>query len=113
MPITFTFSELVVGFLAVCAGIVTIAKAIDWIGRAIQRTKKPNRDQNERIERLEQRVNEHDAFFKADKVRLDDIDEGNRVTQRAILALLSHGIDGNDVDGLKKAKDELTAYLTR
>ena len=32
--------------------------------------------------------------------------------QRALLALLSHGIDGNEIDGMRRAKTELETYLT-
>ena len=39
------------------------------------------------------------------------LEEGNKITQRALLALLAHGIDGNDVDAMKKAKTDLTNYL--
>ena len=30
---------------------------------------------------------------------------------KALLALLRHGIDGNDVEGMKKVKSELEQYL--
>ena len=56
---------------------------------------------------------EYDEFFRNDKARLDAIEEGNRVTQKALLALLSHGIDGNDVDSMRQAKGELEEYLIK
>ena len=43
--------------------------------------------------------------------RLNKLEEGNIVTQRALLALLAHGIDGNDIEAMRKAKAELTDYL--
>jgi hypothetical protein len=43
---------------------------------------------------------------------LASIKESNKVTQRAILALLKHSIDGNNTDSLHKAEEELTDYLT-
>ena len=43
--------------------------------------------------------------------RLDKIEEVNTITQRALLALLAHGIDGNDIEAMRKAKAELTDYL--
>ena len=39
------------------------------------------------------------------------LEEENIVTQRALLALLAHGIDGNDIEAMRKAKTELTDYL--
>ena len=61
-------------------------------------------DHGERLARVEARA-------QSNTHRLDAIEEGSRVTQRAILALLSHGIDGNDIDAMKAAKKELQEYL--
>ena len=50
-------------------------------------------------------------MFSNDNDRIEGIERGNRVTQRALLALLSHGIDGNEIDAMSKAKEELENYL--
>ena len=54
---------------------------------------------------------EYDARFGRDKTKIETIEEGNKVTQKALLALLEHSIDGNNTDGLKKAKESLSQYL--
>lgn len=41
----------------------------------------------------------------------NQIDEGNRVTQEAMLALIDHAIDQNHTDKLIEAKDALQKYL--
>jgi len=46
-----------------------------------------------------------------DNTRLDEIEQGNRVTVKALLALLKHAIDGNEIKGLKDATTELNDYL--
>jgi len=46
-----------------------------------------------------------------DKKRLDSLDEGNRATQRALLALLDHGIDGNNIEQMQHAKEALQNHL--
>ena len=48
---------------------------------------------------------------REDYERLNQLEEGNAITQRALLALLAHGIDGNDIEAMKQAKAELTDYL--
>ncbi len=109
--ISFTPAQLFAGILAVCAGISCIAAAIGWVVKGVQAAKAPAKKVEERLAALEKNQEEHMAFFKKDKDRLDAIEEGSRVTQRAILALLSHGIDGNDIDAMKAAKKELQEYL--
>lgn len=109
--ISFTPAQLLASILGICVGISTIAAAIGWVVKGIQAAKAPAKKVEERLSALEKQQEEYMVFFKKDKDRLDAIEEGSRVTQRAILALLSHGIDGNDIDAMKAAKKELQEYL--
>lgn len=52
-----------------------------------------------------------DELFANDKARLDRIDAGQRVEQQGILALLDHGLDGNNVAQMEKAKVALQEHL--
>ena len=113
IPITTTFGQIVGGFLAVCAGIATVAAAVSWIVKAVVRLRKPNKDQNARLDAMEAKMKEYDTFFQRDKERLDGIEEGNRVIQRGVLALLSHSLDGNNTKGMEDAQKEITEYLIR
>lgn len=97
--------------LAICSAIVVIAGAMTVIVNLITKATAPNKTQNARLDAIELRLDRHDELFKNDLNRFEGLEEGNRVTQRAILALLSHGIDGNDIEGLRKAKDDLQQYL--
>ena len=99
-PIIFTISDIV--WLA--GAIVTISAAVTVIVRMITRILKPNQKQDERLEELERRS-------KSDAERLERIEESTAIMQSALLALLAHGIDGNDVEAMKDAKTELTNYL--
>ena len=83
---------------------MAISGAINVVAKAVERMRKPNKTQNERLEVLEKRA-------KSDFERLERIEEGNVIMQRALLALLAHGIDGNDVEAMKRAKAELTDFL--
>ena len=60
---------------------------------------------------LKQRFIEYDTHFSRDLRRIEALEEGNRVTQQVLLALVSHALDGNDVEGLKDARDNLQKYL--
>lgn len=110
---TFTLPELIAGFLAVCGGFSCIVVAFTNAAKMVKAAKAPETRQNERITTLESRCDRFDELLGNDKRRLDHIEDGNRVTQRAILALLRHGIDGNDVDALKAAETELHDFLLK
>ena len=110
-PITFTPHQVLELILWVCGAIVSVSAAVTIIVKAVQKAKTPERTQNERIEKLEKKVEKHDQFFENDNQRLKALEEGNIITQQAILALLSHAINGNDVDSLKSAKNDLERYL--
>jgi hypothetical protein len=99
--------------LAVCGGISCIAAAINWIAKAVKAARAPDQKQNARIKALEDKTKEYDTYFEADKKRLVKLEEGNRITQRALLALLSHGIDGNDVQAMQESKKELQEFLIK
>lgn len=120
--IQFTLSQAWAVVLSITGGIVTIAAAVTVIIKIVKAAKRPNEIQNEEIkaihkrqdrfeERLDNMERDYGEFFRKDKERLDDIEKGNWVIQRAILALLSHGIDGNDIDAMRTAKKELEEYL--
>jgi hypothetical protein len=46
-----------------------------------------------------------------DNDRIKSIEEGNKVTQKALLALMSHALNDKDDSKLLEAKDELERYL--
>lgn len=99
-PIMFTVGDI----LWLAGAIVAISAAVKVIAECIDRMQKPNKTQDERIGKLEKKA-------IADYERLNRIEEGNTITQRALLALLAHGIDGNDIEAMRQAKEELTNYL--
>lgn len=99
-PIVFTVTDI----LWLAGAIVAISGAVKVIVDVSNSLRKPNLTQDIRIAKLEERT---EIIFN----RLNETEEGNAITQRALLALLAHGIDGNDIDAMKRAKEELTDYL--
>ena len=99
--------------LAIAGGISTLAAAGNWVVKFIMAIKAPNAEQDRRLTKLEKHMEEVDTFLARDKVRLDNIEESNRVTQRALLALLAHGIDGNHQSQMEEAKNELELHLIK
>lgn len=97
--------------LAVASAIVLLSNAAKAIASAWQAAKAPNAKQDARLTDLENWRKGVDFKLDNDKKRLDIIDEGNRATQRALLALLDHGIDGNNIKQMEDAKEELRNHL--
>jgi hypothetical protein len=104
-------SDIWATVLAVASAIVLLSNAAEKIGKAIQTAKAPNVKQDERLDKVEKHLEEVDNFLAIDKKRLDSLDEGNRATQRALLALLDHGIDGNNIEQMQHAKEALQNHL--
>ena len=98
---------------SICSLILSIAAVVGIIATAVKRAKAPNALQDERIERCEEDIKGILRRLEKDKSRFDEIEESNKIIMQAILALLSHGIDGNDVEAMKQARDSLQSYLIR
>lgn len=102
---------IVAGVLAVAGAISTLGGAANWVVKLVQVLKAPNAEQDKRLETLEKHMKEVDSFLESDKKHLETIDDSTRVTQRALLALLAHGIDGNHQTQMEEAKKELELHL--
>lgn len=89
--------------IVISAGVLTLFNLVDKIINASRQAKEPLEDIKRRIDVLEQK-----DFEK----RIEELEKGNRILQKSILALLKHSIDGNNTEGLKKAEEELSDYLT-
>lgn len=95
----------------IAAAIVLLANAADKIAAVIKNAKAPNAQQNDRLDALEEAMKQVQQYLTNDKKRLDSLDDGNRITQRALLALLSHGLDGNSIEQMEAAKAALEEHL--
>ena len=117
------FAEFAISFvfaliLGICGAIVTIAAAIGVIAKLIDKAKEPEKEQNERLDAHEKRLNNHDEiiekfkeYFSNDDKRFKEIEESNKITQSALLALLKYSLNGNDTDALRNAERNLEEYL--
>lgn len=112
--IQFTPAQLI----ALAGAIITISTACGVIVNLISKLKEPEKKQDERIGHCEERLNKLDVviekfqgYFSNDDRRFKEIEEGNKITQTALLALLKHSINGNDIKALKDAEKSLEEYL--
>ena len=106
-----THTEIWTLISSVATAIILLANAGEKIIKMVKVAKAPNDQQNDRLSVLEEWRKTVDRKLENDKTHLDNIDAGNRVTQLALLALLDHGIDGNNIDQMQHAKEELQNHL--
>ena len=97
--------------LSGASALVLLANAAEKIGKAIQHAKAPNKHQDERIGALESRMKAVEGKLGDDKEALAALQEGNHAMYKALLALLDHGIDGNNIKQMQDAKSELQEHL--
>lgn len=99
------------GILLVCGGIITIGGAVAVIQKLLKSAKKPQANIKKDIGCIKKTLLDHDRFFKNDKESIEDITKGQEIMFKSHLALISHAIDGNDINQLKKVKSELQTFL--
>lgn len=92
------------GILAIASAVVLLYNAGSVILRTYKAAKAPNEEQNRRLTDLERWKESVDK-------KLENDHESNRVTQQALIALLDHGIDGNNIKQMQQAKEELQMHL--
>ena len=107
----FNIATIVALVLAVAGGISTLGSAANWLVKLVQVFKAPNAEQDKQIAELQEWRKGVDQKLDNDNRRLNRSEESDRVTQRALLALLAHGIDGNHQTQMEKAKAELEMHL--
>ena len=104
-------TEIVSQAASICSLILSSVAVVGLIITGIKKAKAPTALQNERLDDLEKAVKRHDELFLNDLRRFESMEAGNRIMQKCMLSLLSHGIDGNDIDGMRAARMELQEYL--
>ncbi len=106
-----TAANLWAWLLAAASALVLLSNAGEKIVKAVKAAKAPNAAQDERLDDLEEWRKIVDGKLNRDNARLEAIEEGTRASQRALLALLDHGIDGNNIKQMQDAKTALTNHL--
>ena len=106
-----TLGDIICTVLCASSAFVVIASAIEKLAFTAKHIKAPYKEQSARIDMIEKRLTDAERKLVCDNDRFSDTEESMRLTQLAILALLDHGIDGNNKEGLKRAKEELQSYL--
>lgn len=99
------------GILALAGAISTIGTAVEKIVKVVRAAKAPAQQQNAEIEEIKDRLDKVERKLENDKEQIADAKECNHVLTKGMLALLEHGINGNNIDQMRDAKNGVEAYL--
>ena len=97
--------------LAVASAIVLLSNCAGKIANAIKVAKAPEQKQNDEIKDIKDRLDKIESKLENDKMQIADAKECNHVLTKGMLALLEHGINGNNIDQMRDAKNGVEAYL--
>lgn len=97
----------------ICTAIITLGGAGAIIISIIKWAHKPTDSRDDRLNKHDEELKRHQELLERDHVRLSELEEGNKILMRSMLALMSHAIDGNNTEELKRARDDMQEYLIR
>ncbi|MBE6714721.1 MAG: hypothetical protein E7575_05500 [Ruminococcaceae bacterium] len=97
--------------IAILTLILLVLNVYEKVSGLQKKAKEPNDRQDERLSKFERRLENVERKLDNDDRRLSEIKKGDRATQRALIALLDHALDGNNLEQMEKAKNELNNYL--
>lgn len=104
-------NDVVSTIILYCSVVTSLAAVIALIVNTVKMAKAPNAIQNQRIAQLEADVNKIKNLLDNDNRRIKSTEEGNRVVQHVLLAIVDHLLDGNDTEQLTKTRNDLREYL--
>jgi hypothetical protein len=97
--------------LAIASAIVLLSNAAEKIIKIIKAAKAPERQQNAEIEDIKARLLKLENSLVKDEKQIKDSKECNHVLTKGMLALLDHGINGNNISQMKEARGDVETYL--
>ena len=111
---------VVSGVLALAEFINIIGAAIEKVGKAIKAARAPNEEQNEQIREIQEWQRQQEEWRKEvdrklgkDQTALIALRDGNQAIFQALIALLDHGIDGNNLKQMEDAKADIIKNLIK
>lgn len=104
--------EVINQFMIVCGWIITIGGACGVIYGAYRKAKKPKDDIEKRLTAMENDIKDIKNKLQSDYNSINQNRDDMSLLMRSVYALIENRITGNNVDGLKKTRDDLIAALT-
>ena len=101
-------AEQLVGTVAV---ILLLVGVYNTIMSAIKNAREEKRLREQPVNTLESTVEDHTEKLKNDHERITQLEESNRIIMRALMAVMSHEVNGNSTEKLQKSMDEIQQFL--
>ena len=105
--------ELWKGIQVFCAGVMAIGSAGTIFVGLYRWFKKPDVNRDEKLKEHEDKLDNDFRDIKELKKRQEETDEAMQILMKSMLALMSHSIDGDHIEELKMARDDMQNYLIR
>lgn len=112
--------QIVQNISMICGTLVAIWSVLGIVTKIREIIKKTDTVQNSRLDRLEHRLTAIEdrnkdflMFFDNGKRRIDHMTRSTAVMSEALLALLDHSINGNNIEQMKEARDNLYRFYTQ
>ena len=97
----------------VCTIIITIGGAGAIVVAVYRWMHKPTDSRDETLKKHSELLNNDNKRLHVLEEWKSEQDESEKILMKSLLALMSHALDGNHTDDLKKAKEDLQEYLIR
>lgn len=111
-----TFGELI----GAAAIILILIGIYNTVMTAIKNWREEKKRKNAPVAALEGRADEtkqmlqaHEQMLRQDRERLDKLEDQQRILLRAMMAMLSHELNGNSTEKLKDSVAEINDWLIR
>lgn len=105
--------EIWKGIQVFCAGVMAIGSAGTIFVGLYRWFKKPDMNRDEKIKEHDDKLDNDFRDIKELKKRQEETDEAMQILMKSMLALMSHSIDGDHIEELKIARDDMQNYLIR
>ena len=109
-----TFSSLVIALVVILLIVdvyIRVMTAIKTYREEKGRRNHPVNELGAKVDLHEEKLSDHEEKLKNDYVRINELEDGTRIIMRAMMAILSHEINGNSTDKLEKSLEEIQQYL--
>lgn len=95
------------------SGILTLGGAGAIFVALYRWAKKPDENRDEMLKGHTEKLDNDNKRINELEKKAQETEEALQIIMKSMLALMSHSIDGNHTDELKKARDDMQEYLIR